>query len=136
MVKIKTFSVVSPSREVNSSEIFVVKCLLLHNKTNMKIIVVGLCVCFLIGNGNVHGQLLGMLGIGSGTSPLDKFNPINIAQSGGDTIKGVASKLPSLIPSADTIFSVGKNVLAGYPVEAAFTAINLFCKYIFLSLQN
>lgn len=97
----------------------------------MKIFFIGLCVCFLFGNEFVYSQKLslGMLGIGSGTSPLEKFSIGNLAASGGDTVKGIASKLPSLIPTPDTIFSVGKNVLAGYPVEAAFKAINLFCKY-------
>lgn len=98
----------------------------------MKNIFIGLCVCFLLGSEYVRGQKLslGALGFGSGTSPLDKFSAGNLGQSTIDTIKGVASKFPLAIPTPDTIFSVGKNVLAGYPVEAAFKAINMFCKYL------
>lgn len=99
----------------------------------MKIIFIGLYVCFLFGGEYVSGQkLLGALGIGTGTSPLEKFSVGNLAQSTGDTLKGIAMKIPSAIPTPDTIFSVGKNVLAGYPVEAAFKAINMFCKYSYL----
>lgn len=99
----------------------------------MKVVVVGLCICVLFGSGNVYGQIFSSL-IGGGskdkfTSPLDKFNPLHIGTSVGDTVSGLVSKIPSLVPSAETIFQVGKNVLAGYPVEAAFKAINLFCKY-------
>lgn len=98
----------------------------------MKVVVVGLCVCVLFGSGNVYGQLLSSLMGGSRdkfTSPIDKFNPLHLGSSVGDTVNGLISKIPSLVPSADTIFQVGKNVLAGYPVEAAFKAISLFCKY-------
>lgn len=103
-------------------------------KKKMKNIFIGLCVYFLFGNEFVRGQKfsLGALGFGSGTSPLEKFQTGHVAQSAVDTLKGVASKIPSAIPTPDTIFSVGKNVLAGYPVEAAFKAINMFCKYIYL----
>lgn len=99
----------------------------------MKGIFVGLCFCFLFGSAYVRSQkLLGALGIGgSGTSPLEKFQLGHLGQSTVDTIKGVATNLPSRLPSPETIFSVGKNVLAGYPVEAAFKAVNLFCKYIY-----
>lgn len=96
----------------------------------MKIILVGVCVCFFFGSKYVNGQRfsLGALGIGSGTSPLEKFNPRDLAKSTGDAVFGAVLQLPSAIPTPDTIFLVGKNVLAGYPVEGAFKAINVFCK--------
>lgn len=51
------------------------------------------------------------------------------AKSGYDIVSGVAQKIPDAIPSADAIFSSSKNLIAGYPFEVAFKAINLFCKY-------
>ncbi|XP_037026485.1 vitellogenin-1-like isoform X3 [Bradysia coprophila] len=96
----------------------------------MKNIFIGVCVCFLFGHAYVHGaSILGALGIGSGTSPLDKFSLGNVAESGVDTIKGVVSKLPSIIPTPEAMLQLTKNGLAGYPVEIMFTAINKFCSF-------
>lgn len=50
------------------------------------------------------------------------------ARSTVDIVSGVAQKIPDAIPSADAIFSASKNLIAGYPFEVAFKAINLFCK--------
>lgn len=74
-------------------------------------------------------SILGALGIGSGSSPLDKFSLGNVAESGVNTIAGVVSKLPSIIPSPEAMLQLTKNGLAGYPIEVIFTAINKFCKY-------
>lgn len=49
------------------------------------------------------------------------------AKSGLDIVSGVAQKIPDSIPSGDAIFSASKNLIAGYPFEVAFKAINLFC---------
>lgn len=67
---------------------------------------------------------------GSGTSPLEKFNARDLAKSTGDALVGVAKQIPSALPTPDTMASMGKNVLAGYPVKYAFDAINMFCKYL------
>lgn len=82
----------------------------------MKLIFITFCVCLVFGGDNVQGF---------------DFSISSLVQSTGDTIKGVASKFPLAIPTPDTIFNVGKNVLAGYPVEAAFKAISIFCKFSF-----
>lgn len=50
------------------------------------------------------------------------------AKSTVDIASGVAKKIPDSIPSADAIFSASKNLIAGYPFEVAFKAINLFCE--------
>lgn len=55
----------------------------------------------------------------------------DVGKSAVDTVTGVAKKIPDAIPSSETIFSASKNLIAGYPFEAAFKAINLFCKYFF-----
>lgn len=52
----------------------------------------------------------------------------DVAKSGVDVVSGVAQKIPDAIPSPDAIFSASKNLIAGYPFEIAFKAINLFCK--------
>lgn len=57
------------------------------------------------------------------------------AKSTVDIVSGVAKKIPDAIPSADAIFSASKNLIAGYPFEVAFKAINLFCKYFIFSGQ-
>ncbi len=95
----------------------------------MKIFFVFL-VCFYFGNGYVDGgSILGALGVGNGASPLDKFSLSNLAGSGGDTIKGIVSNIPSIIPSPETMLQLTKNGLGGYPIEIMFKAINKFCKY-------
>lgn len=63
--------------------------------------------------------------------PRDNFVAANlfkdVAKSSVDIASGVAKKIPDAIPSPDAIFSASKNLLAGYPFEVAFKAINLFC---------
>lgn len=81
-------------------------------------------------------SILGALGIGTGSSsPLDKFSLGNVAESSVNTISGVVSKIPSIIPSPETMIQFTKNKLGGYPIEVMFTAINKFCKYfVFLCI--
>lgn len=52
----------------------------------------------------------------------------NVFKSVKDTATGIVKKIPSSIPSAETIFSASKNLIAGYPFKAIFKTINLFCK--------
>lgn len=52
----------------------------------------------------------------------------NVFKSVKDTATGVVKKIPSSIPSVETIFSASKNLIAGYPFKAIFKTINLFCK--------
>lgn len=105
----------------------------------MKNIFIGLCVCFLFGSEYVRGftNPLAALGIGGigGTSPLEKFNLPDLASSSGHTAVGIISQVPSLV-NPETFFSFGKNAIAGYPVEAAFKAINMFCKYFILIYRH
>lgn len=42
--------------------------------------------------------------------------------------KGVISSVGNVIPSVDGAIETGKNVLAGYPLEAAAKLINTVCK--------
>lgn len=51
-----------------------------------------------------------------------------ISKSVVDVATGVAKKIPESIPSPEAIFSTSKNVIAGYPIEVALSAVNLFCK--------
>lgn len=99
----------------------------------MKRIFIVFCFCFLSEVEYVRGQNNLYLSLGTrGPSPLDKFSPENLIASGSDALKGVVKQIPSSIPSPETIFSVGKNVLAGYPVAIVFEAINQFCEYFFM----
>ncbi len=97
----------------------------------MKNIFIILCVCLLIGNDYVYGQKLswGAIGIGEGTSPLEKFNPNDVASSAKDALIGIAKQIPDSIPSVDNILSFGKNALAGVPFQVAFDLINKACKF-------
>lgn len=56
------------------------------------------------------------------------FGIRDIGKSLIDTGKGVIDKVPDVIPSADTLFQLGKNAIAGYPFDVAFKVINTFCK--------
>ena len=58
------------------------------------------------------------------------FGVGDIVQSAKDAVTGVAAKIPDAIPSAEDMFQSAKNLIAGYPFDAAFSAINLFCKFI------
>lgn len=52
----------------------------------------------------------------------------NVFKSVKDTATGIVKKIPSSIPSVETIFSASKNLIAGYPLKVIFKTINLFCK--------
>lgn len=97
----------------------------------MKNIFIILCACFLIGSEYIHCSLVGALGgIGkSGTSPLEKFNPNDVIDSAKDATIGIAKQIPQSIPTADTILSFSKNMIAGVPFQLGFELINQACKY-------
>lgn len=96
----------------------------------MKNIVYLLFVCFLFGNEYVYGlDPLGALGFGSGTSPVEKFNPKDVASSTKDAVIGIGKQIPQSIPTPDTILSFSKNMLAGVPVQVGFEVINKACEY-------
>lgn len=97
----------------------------------MKNFSIFLFFCFLYGSEYVHGyDPLGTLGIGrQGTSPLEKFNPRDVAASTGDAVIGIAKQVPQSIPTPETVLSYGKNLVAGMPIEVAFDVINKACKY-------
>lgn len=57
------------------------------------------------------------------------FSLKDIGKSAVDSAKGVIDKVPDVLPSPEAIFQAGKNLIAGYPFEAAFRAINTFCKW-------
>lgn len=61
-------------------------------------------------------------------SETSSFDLTDIAKSAGDVAKGIAEKIPDVIPSPEDIFQGGKNLIAGYPFQAVFSAINQFCK--------
>lgn len=56
------------------------------------------------------------------------FGIRDIGKSAIDTGRGVINKLPDVIPSADGLFQLGKNAIAGYPFDVAFKVINTFCR--------
>lgn len=56
------------------------------------------------------------------------FDLKDIGKSAGDVAKGIVDKLPDVIPSPEDIFQGGKNLIAGYPVQSIFSAINSFCE--------
>lgn len=61
----------------------------------------------------------------------------DVGKSVADAAKGVVSKIPDVIPKAEDFFQSAKNVIAGYPFDLAFRAINQFCEFLwFNSLRN
>lgn len=50
-------------------------------------------------------------------APTEAFNLKNIGESAVNIAKGVAEKFPATIPSAEDLFQLGKNAIAGYPFE-------------------
>lgn len=78
-----------------------------------------------------NGQLIGNFfksAIENGRS--NRFRLGDIINSASDTGRGLALNFDNVIPTPDEFFNFGKNILVGYPIERAFTAINAFCKYI------
>lgn len=55
----------------------------------------------------------------------------DLTKSSLDLSKGLIDKVPDVIPSPNTLFQMGKNVIAGYPFDVASRAINTFCKLNF-----
>lgn len=60
-------------------------------------------------------------------SETNSVNLSDLAKSAGDAVKGIAEKIPDVIPKPEDIFQGGKNLIAGYPFQALFSAINQFC---------
>lgn len=88
----------------------------------MKNIFFFICFGFLF-----HGTL-GSFGLtGSGTSPLEKFNPNDLMASTKDAVGGIVKQIPQSIPTPQNILSFGKNMLAGVPVQLGFEVINQAC---------
>lgn len=61
-------------------------------------------------------------------SNADSLDLKDIGKSAVDVAKGVVDKIPDVIPKPEDIFQGGKNLIAGYPFEQIFSAINSFCK--------
>lgn len=61
-----------------------------------------------------------------GTESLDLMD---IGRSAQDVAKGIIEKIPDAIPKPEDLFQTGKNLIAGYPFEQVFSAINTFCKF-------
>lgn len=61
-------------------------------------------------------------------SNVDPLDLKDVGKSTVDVVKGVVNKIPDVIPKPDDIFQGGKNLIAGYPFEQLFSAINSFCK--------
>lgn len=53
---------------------------------------------------------------------------VDVFKSFIDVTGGIAKKLPDSLPSPEAIFSTSKNLIAGYPIEAALSAVHLFCE--------
>lgn len=62
--------------------------------------------------------------------PLDLKD---LGKAAVDVTKGVIDKIPDVIPKPEDIFQGGKNLIAGYPFEQIFSAINSFCEFIWLN---
>lgn len=58
----------------------------------------------------------------------ESFDLKDVGKSVTDVTKGVIGKIPDVIPSAEDFFQSAKNVIAGYPFDLAFRAINSFCE--------
>lgn len=50
-------------------------------------------------------------------APTESLSFQNIAKSAVDVTKGVAGKIPDVIPSAEDLFQSAKNLIAGFPFE-------------------
>lgn len=61
----------------------------------------------------------------------ESLNLMDIGRSATDVAKGVLEKIPDAIPKPEDLFQAGKNLIAGYPFEQVFSAINTFCKLKF-----
>lgn len=50
-------------------------------------------------------------------STSESLNLSDIGKSAVDAAKGIAEKIPDAIPSAEDLFQLGKNAIAGYPFQ-------------------
>lgn len=65
--------------------------------------------------------------------PLGLSTFKDVVKSGADTGKGIAKKIPDLIPSPEALFQLTLDGLVGLPLQAFADAINQICKKI---IQN
>lgn len=100
---------------------------MLGPKLQVLLIVCSFLVIFTVNDSN--GQLIGNLFKAAiENSRSNRFRLGDIINSAADTGRGLALNLDNVIPTPDEFFNFGKNLLVGYPIERAFTAINTFCK--------
>lgn len=59
----------------------------------------------------------------------------DVSKSVVDAGTGILNKIPDVLPSTEGLIQMGKNVLAGYPFDVAFSIINAFCAWNSLYLQ-
>ncbi|XP_055296585.1 uncharacterized protein LOC129565592 [Sitodiplosis mosellana] len=69
------------------------------------------------------------------TTTVEPLDLGDIGKSATDVAKGVLEKIPDAIPKPEDLFQAGKNLIAGYPFEQVFSAINTFCSAA-LSTKN
>lgn len=62
-----------------------------------------------------------------------RFRLGDIINSAEDTGRGIALHVDNVIPTPEAFFNLGKNLLVGYPLERAFSAINTFCEYFYVN---
>lgn len=58
----------------------------------------------------------------------DGISASDIGKSIVSVAKGIASKIPDVIPSTEELLQTGKNIIVGYPFDVAFRVLNRFCK--------
>lgn len=67
-------------------------------------------------------------------APTESLSLKNVGKSVVDVTKGVAAKVPDVIPSIEDIFQSAKNLIAGYPFEKVssfdWNSIHLFVFYL------
>lgn len=80
-----------------------------------------------------NGQLLGRLFKSAiEHRQSNRFRLGDVINSAEDATKGIALHLDNVLPTPEEFFDLGKNLILGYPVERAFSAINSFCEYVYV----
>lgn len=65
-------------------------------------------------------------------APTESLKLKDLGKSAVDLATGVVKKLPDSIPSADNLFEIGKNVLAGYGFEMVWQKCTIDWKFLMI----
>ena len=62
-----------------------------------------------------------------------KNKTVDVVKLTGKVAKGIAEKIPELIPTPENLYNIGKQTLVGLPFELLLSGLDKICEYFLLN---